>query len=83
MLNIAENGIPQNRLRVYIVGILKEIDTGTFEWPDDIMPCHTSSLLNYRDKYLACTGTLNEEANIAKKNVRGFTKALTQKGAAP
>ena len=67
VLDTDKNGIPQNRPRVYIIGILKEIDTGNFEWPEDIVPCHTARLLNSRDQYLACTGTLNEEAKIANK----------------
>jgi len=44
IVNTAQNGIPQNRPRVYIVGILKEIDTGRFEWPKEIPPCNVRSL---------------------------------------
>ena len=33
MLNAKDYGIPQNRERVFIVSIRKDVDTGTFEFP--------------------------------------------------
>ena len=83
IVNTAHNGIPQNRPRLYIVGILKEIDTGRFEWPKEIPSCNVDSLLDTRDQRVACTGQPNKEAATARHNVREFTKALMGKGVAP
>jgi site-specific DNA-cytosine methylase len=83
VVNTAQNGIPQNRPRLYIVGILKEIDTGRFEWPKDIPSCNVSSLLDTRDQETACIGLPDKEAATASYNVREFTKALMAKGVAP
>jgi len=83
VLNTAQNGVPQNRPRIYIVGILKDVDTGKFEWPKDIPCCSASSLLDSRDQELACVGLPNKEAATANQNVREFTKALIGKGVAP
>ena len=44
IVNTLQNGVPQNRPRIYIVGILKDLDTGKFEWPKDIPCCEVSSL---------------------------------------
>jgi len=45
ILDTKQHGVPQSRRRVYIVGIEKSCDTGTFEYPLPV-PCHplTSSL---------------------------------------
>ncbi len=36
LVDTAEHGIPQSRLRYYIIGILQEYDQGTFSWPEAI-----------------------------------------------
>ena len=36
LLNTKESGIPQSRQRVYIVGIRKDVDKGSFKWPEKI-----------------------------------------------
>lgn len=83
LMNTAQNGVPQNRPRVYIIGVLKDVDTGKFEWPRDIGCCNMVSLVDSRNQVMVCTGLPNKEATTANKNVREFTKALIQKGIAP
>lgn len=36
ILNSVDHGIPQNRKRLWFVGIAKKCDKGTFTWPSDI-----------------------------------------------
>lgn len=36
ILNAVDYGIPQNRQRVFIVSVRKDLDTGTFEFPDPV-----------------------------------------------
>lgn len=38
VLNAKDYGIPQNRERVFIVSIRKDVDTGTFEFPQGFQP---------------------------------------------
>lgn len=34
IISANDHGIPQHRPRVYIIGIRKDVDQGTFKWPD-------------------------------------------------
>eukprot|EP00959_Pyramimonas_sp_CCMP1952_P352021 7375474-Pyramimonas_sp.AAC.1 len=36
LLNSVDHGVPQNRKRLWFVGIAKKIDKNTFTWPADI-----------------------------------------------
>ena len=55
-MNTEEHGIPQHRKRLYICGILKDNDTGNFEWPQPI-PCNPlTEFLDKRNENIAHTG---------------------------
>ena len=83
LVNCSDQGLPHNRKRVFIIGIAKHIDTGTFTWPEEIECCDTSSLLDSRNQYQACTGMPNEEAKNACDNVRNCIRPLIEKGLDP
>ena len=59
VLNTEDHGIPQNRPRLYIIGIKKNDDKGSFSWPEKIGSCNTELLLDSRNQILACTGEVN------------------------
>ena len=82
-MNTADHGIPQSRKRFYICGILRDIDTGKFEWPRLIKCQSLSNMLDERDPYLACTGMPINTAKIAQSNVSGFLSALIKQGHNP
>jgi len=46
MLNTKEHGVAQNRKRVYLVGIDKKVDKGTFTFPEPLPPTSLSELLD-------------------------------------
>ena len=82
-MNTSDHGTPQHRKRLYFFGILKDIDSGNFEWPKPIKCQPLSELLDKRDPYLANIGMPLATANIAQKNVSGFVSALVKQGHNP
>ena len=65
---------------IYICGILKEHDTGGFEWPEP-MPCHPlADFLDDRDPHLACTGLPLPTAIIVHENVKKLLLPLIEDG---
>ena len=48
LLNTKNHGIPQNRPRYYFIGILKEVDRGTFCFPSQLPMCALEVFLDSR-----------------------------------
>ena len=48
-MNTREHGVPQNRARVFIIGVLQDRDTGSFAFPSPLPP---SSIENFLDPRL-------------------------------
>ena len=82
-INTCGQGIPHNRERIYICGILQWVDKVTFEWPKAIPDEPLDTFLDTRDLDTMCVGMPPESATGARQNVAGFLRALTTKGLNP
>ena len=58
VLNSKDYGIPQSRNRIYIISIRKDVDDGTFKFPEKI-PL-TTSALSYHDSFASDDHYLRE-----------------------
>ena len=83
ILNTREHGVPQNRERLYIVGIRKDADMGTFSFPDPI-PCPSiERFLDARVPGLAKVGAPRASQGIARKNFDWCMLELESRGVEP
>lgn len=79
LLNTKEHGVPQNRPRLYIVGIREDRDKGTFAFPEPI-PCPSiECFLEPRDLNEARTGMPPEKQGTALRNVKRHLEELRGK----
>jgi len=77
LLDTKQHGIPQSRTRFYIVGIRKDVDKGTFKWPEHIpMPAIENFLEPLSDKD-NLTAVPPESQGTAYKNVTTFMESST------
>ena len=83
VMNTEDHGIPHHRERLYICGIRRELDKGTFKWPDKIECNKLSTFLDTRDQYTVCTGIPKPTAETAGKHVRNFLIPLIKSGMDP
>lgn len=79
LLNTKEHGLPQNRARIYIIGIRKDVDEGTFAFPEPIpMP----SIENFLDKMARKPNDADlpqRSAGTARRNVKVTISELKAK----
>ena len=68
---------------MYICGILKSCDQGTFTWSETIECGRFSDLLDDRGQVLAHTGTPSDTSTIAVQNVRNFVIPMMRDGLDP
>jgi len=81
LLNTKEHGIPQNRRRIYIVGIKKRFDDGSFEFPEPV-PRPSIELFLEPRRPLKCT-LPPESQGTARSNVLSMLKELKANGCRP
>ena len=95
VLNAKDFGIPQSRERVFIVSIRKDIDTGTFQFPEgfplekrlkDVLEDEVDEKFYLSDKMVDYLHTISEKnrarnnGNVYKAaNIDGVSKAITTK----
>jgi DNA (cytosine-5)-methyltransferase 1 len=70
VLDTKQHGVPHSRRRWYCVGIHKDFDDGSFEFPKPIRCPDIESFLEERDARLAATGLPPASQTVALKNVR-------------
>lgn len=91
VLNLKDFGIPQNRERVFIVSIRKDVDNGTFKFPNgfplelrlkDMLEEHVDESFylsnDYMNRFLQSTSSTKYPCGSAYK-VLGTTKAETER----
>ena len=83
IVNTRDHGIPQNRSRLYICGILKTCDTGTFRWPVNVeCPCIEEFIEPRKER--PSPDALPSASNRTKHdNVRRMMMNLNVKGCDP
>lgn len=83
VINSEDQGVRQNRKRMYIFGILKTCDQGTCAWPETIECGRFTDFLNDRDQVLAHTGTPSDTMTISVQNLRNYVLPMVRDGLDP
>lgn len=83
VLDTKKNGVPQSRRRIYIIGVRKDVNTGTFSFPEPI-PC--PSIKKFLDKKKPCEEIKAfppASQKTASTNVRHWMSELQAQGKDP
>jgi len=83
MLNTKEHGVPQNRRRIYFVGIKKTIDRKTFEFPEPVKMPSIEKFLDRKKGKVDDTMLPPESQTTARANVIKAIKMLQEQGHDP
>lgn len=83
LLNTKEHGVPQNRGRVYIIGIEKTRDGGTFEWPQPVPQPSIELFLEPRKSKPTKLDLPPRKQGTARANVKAALVELKKKGHDP
>jgi len=83
VLNTREHGIPQNRQRLYFVGINKSVDEGTFQWPEPVLHRPLEDFLEPRKGRPSKSDLPRKSHGTAHNNVKIAIRELEQKGHKP
>ena len=84
VLNTRDHGIPQNRPRIYFVGIRKDIDVGTFRFPDPLRICPSiETFLDQRFSRPSFVDLPPETAVTARQNVLRLLHSIADQGHDP
>lgn len=85
ILNTMDHGVPQNRKRVYFVGILKSVDRGTFTFPESLPKVGIENFLDPKPKSAKVDATMlpPKSASTAHRNVKLAIRRLIRAGKKP
>lgn len=83
VLDAADHGIPQHRPRLFIVGILKQWDRGTFEWPRPAGCVDLEAVLDGRDGPADTTMRPPMSQRVARRNWSTAVKRIIAQGKHP
>jgi len=83
LLNTRDHGVPQNRLRIYFIGIKKSVDRGTFEFPEALTPVSIERFLQARRGRPKASALPPRSQGTARDNVVRALKELQAKGRDP
>jgi DNA (cytosine-5)-methyltransferase 1 len=83
LLDTKDHGVPQSRRRWYCIGILKEHDNGTFEFPEPIERPPIEMFLDPRDSQLAHQGLPPRSQSTARGNVIDKQREIRREGGNP
>jgi len=78
-----DHGVPQTRQRIYICGIHKDHDMGTFSWPQPLPRVSIEKFLEPRKKKPSLTDLPPATNTTAHGNVKMALEALIKKGVDP
>ena len=77
-MNTKDHGIPQNRRRIYFVGIRKDCDQGTFSYPSPLPSVDLNKFLDAPNKTVTMMCLPPETQTTAHRNVQLTVKALLE-----
>lgn len=89
ILNAKDFGVPQNRERVFVVSIRKDIDTGVFEFPkafslekrlEDVLEDAVDEKYYLSDAQLQAVTFCDEFYSFLRDNAKGSTTAVAMRG---
>jgi len=81
-LDTAEHGLPQNRSRWYCVGILKDVDTGSFDFPAPIKGLTMDQIISASGDAQQ-KGSVDDLPKTAKANVEYAFRKIRKSGMSP
>ena len=79
IINASDHGIPQHRPRVYIIGIRKDVDQGTFKWPDVARAVPLATLLDPSQSVATLKDKPPARQSTAQRNWAQAIKAIMAK----
>jgi len=83
ILNTKDHGVPQNRKRIYFIGIKKTVDKGDFSWPEPLPQVSIEKFLEPRKGKVDATCLPPKSAGTAYRNVKAVYKMLLAAGHNP
>mmetsp|Transcript_79051 Transcript_79051/g.256372 ORF Transcript_79051/g.256372 Transcript_79051/m.256372 type:complete len:399 (+) Transcript_79051:59-1255(+) len=83
ILNTKDHGVPQNRKRIYFIGIKKTVDKGDFSWPEPLPQVSIEKFLKPRKGKVDATCLPPKSAGTAYRNVKAVYKMLLAAGHNP
>uniref|UniRef100_A0A7S1MA44 DNA (cytosine-5-)-methyltransferase n=1 Tax=Alexandrium catenella TaxID=2925 RepID=A0A7S1MA44_ALECA len=83
MMDTKQHGVPQSRRRVYIIGIKKTRDDGSFSFPQPVETPSIEVFLDPRPRVPGRSALPPESQTTARANVKRALKELTAKGHDP
>jgi len=83
LLDTKQHGVPQSRRRIYIVGIKKSCDDGSFEFPKPVETPSIEVFLDPRPQLPESSALPPASQSTARTNVKQALKELTAKGCDP
>ena len=83
VLNTKDHGVPQNRERCFFVGIRKDVDTGSFEFPEALPLADIRAFLDPREGRPSFADLPPRSQTTARANVQQTLVKLEAKGADP
>merc|ERR1740129_1118349 len=83
VLDTKEHGVPQTRQRIYICGIHKDHDKGSFSWPDPLRWVSIEKFLNPRKKRPSMSDLPPRTNTVTNGNVKLALKTLLKQGVDP
>merc|ERR1712176_1290545 len=82
-LDTKEHGVPQTRQRIYICGIHKDHDKGSFSWPDPLPRVSIEKFLDPRKKCPSMRDLPPRTNTVTNGNVKLALKSLLKQGVDP
>lgn len=83
ILDAADHGVPQHRPRLFIVGILKQWDRGTFEWPNPVGCVDLEAALDGHDGPASIASKPPPTQGVARRNLGIALKRIIATGKHP
>mmetsp|Transcript_59158 Transcript_59158/g.95678 ORF Transcript_59158/g.95678 Transcript_59158/m.95678 type:complete len:369 (-) Transcript_59158:198-1304(-) len=85
LINTQDHGVPQNRERVYFVGIRKDVlhKTAKFSWPEPLVRPSIEKFLDRRDRPALLSDLPPTSSGTAHRNVKKVVKDLVKAGSDP
>uniref|UniRef100_A0A7S1MC65 DNA (cytosine-5-)-methyltransferase n=1 Tax=Alexandrium catenella TaxID=2925 RepID=A0A7S1MC65_ALECA len=83
MMDTKQHGVPQSRRRIYILGIRKACDDGSFSFPEPVETPSIEAFLDPKPRMPQSSALPPASQTTARTNVKQALKALMAKGCNP
>jgi len=83
ILNTQDHGVPQNRKRIYFLGLRKDVDQHTFQWPENLPRRPIGEFLDPAEGPVNARMLPPTSSGTAHANVKTTIKELKAKGHSP